>query len=72
MYSVEPAVDGFEIKRTDDGVWGLHFRRIPRKPGTYRLAIDGRPVVAAAAAAGGHRRRLLPVLRVKVIVVSGN
>lgn len=71
-YSVAPSddtwADGFEMKRNKKGVWGLRFRRIPREPGRYRLAIDGRQTPAGDQR---EQRRDLPILHVKLIV-SGN
>lgn len=69
-YFVVPSGDAahkFKIKRNSKGIWGLHFRRNPRTPGRYHLAIDGQRTTV-----DGHtERRKLPILHVKLIV-SGN
>lgn len=65
-YFVVPAgdaADKFKIKRNANGVWGLHFRRDPKKPGKYHLAIDGERTSNNVAE---HRK--LPILHVKLVV----
>lgn len=69
-YFVVPSSDAtnkFKIKRNSKGIWGLHFRRNPRKPGKYHLAIDGQ----RTAVDGQTERRKPPILHIKLIV-SGN
>lgn len=73
-YFVVPSGDAtnkFKIKRNSKGIWGLHFRQNPRKPGRYHLAIDGQRVTAVDEQVGIEPNRKLPILHVKLIV-SGN